>query len=243
MALEAAPIASSRVRGRERGGEGLHVERHAVGRKRHRPDRQAEIVGRMPPRVDVAVVIELGHHDLVARAPLSRERPRDMERDGRHVLAEAHPLRARGVEEGRVHPPGIEQERVGLLAARVHPVGVGVVVDQVLADRVDDRRGHLGAAGAVEVGHRVAVVHAAKGGELGADRFHVGYRHVGRDAPRRPVRAVRWRWAAPPSPRLRWTSRGAPPLMRSGLRQSACRRTSGRRRTSRRAGTRRSSPA
>ena len=60
---------------------------------------------------------------------------------------------------------GVGDGRVGLLAGGEGPVGVGVVVIEVVGHGLDDRAGDLGAAGAVEVGDGLAAVLAFQGGK------------------------------------------------------------------------------
>jgi hypothetical protein len=49
------------------------------------------------------------------------------------------------------------------------PVGIGVVMQEVVGDGVGDLLGHLGATGAVEIGDVVFALAAAEGGEIVAD--------------------------------------------------------------------------
>ena len=58
---------------------------------------------------------------------------------------------------------------VGLVAGGEGPVRVGVVVEEVVGHRLDDPAGHLGAAGAVEVGHGLPVRAGAQRREVGPD--------------------------------------------------------------------------
>ena len=69
---------------------------------------------------------------------------------------------------------GAGDDRVGLRAGREGPVGIGVVMQQVVGHRLDDRAGHLRAAGAVEVGDGLAIVPPLQGREVGADLVHRG---------------------------------------------------------------------
>ena len=53
-------------------------------------------------------------------------------------------------------------------------MGVGVVVQQVVAHRIDDRGGDLRAARAIEVRDRIAMVAPGQRGKLRADRVEDG---------------------------------------------------------------------
>ena len=139
------------------------------GRNAHRPDRQAALARHLPPRVGVRVVVELGHDDLVARCPLAGERAAEMERQRRHVRPEGD-LRRLAAEEVGEGLACAGERGVGLDARRVRPVGVRVVVEEVVGHRVDDRDRDLGPAGPVEVRDGRAAVAAIEGGEVRADR-------------------------------------------------------------------------
>ncbi len=126
------------------------------------------LAGEPAPRIDVGVVIELGHDDLVAGGPAPAERAPEVERQRRHVGAERDLLGPAAEQVGERRARGVERG-VGLDARREGPVRVGVVVEQVVAHRVHHRARHLRAAGAVEVGDGRAAVAALEGGELRAD--------------------------------------------------------------------------
>jgi hypothetical protein len=102
-------------------------------------------------------MVQLGDHHLVAAAPPAAQRPRDVEGEGRHVVAERNLVR-RCVEEVGECPPGSVDRLVGLEAGRKVPVRVRVVVQQVVGHPLHDAGRHLRAAGAVEVGDRVAFI-------------------------------------------------------------------------------------
>ena len=120
------------------------------------------------PGRDVGVMIEFGDHDLVAGLPIAREAAREMEGDGRHVVAERH-VGGRRVEEVGKGGAGVVKQRVGLGARGIGPVGVGVVMQQVVGHGVGDLLRHLGAPGAVEIGDVVLPLASEEGGEVGAD--------------------------------------------------------------------------
>ena len=73
--------------------------------------------------------------------------------------------------------------RVGLFAGRVVPVGVRVVVVEVVRHRVDDGGRHLGAAWTIEIRYGVAAVLALESWKLGAD-VDGRVRHLGSSAGR-----------------------------------------------------------
>ena len=185
-AFDAAPIATSRVFGPIAARELLHLELAGLAAEGDGLHAEAPLPGELAPGIGVRVVVELGHHDLVARLPAAAERPAEVERERRHVGAEGDLGRLAAEEVRERAARGLEQG-VGLGARRVRPVRVGVVVEQVVAHRVGDRARDLGAAGAVEVGDRQAVVASLEGGEARADGLQAGRgergdgrRHLGR---------------------------------------------------------------
>lgn len=121
------------------------------------------------------MVIQLGDYHLVAGAPGPAERPREVEGEGRHVGAEGDLLRRR-VEKLRQRFPGTGQHPIGFLAGRVGPMCIGVVVQEVVVDGFNHRQRHLGAAGAIEVGHGAPALDPAQGGKLRSDAVQ-GHRH------------------------------------------------------------------
>jgi hypothetical protein len=143
--------------GRERLFERGPIQLTRGRAERHGLHHQTCVTRNLPPRIHVRVVIELGDDDLVAFAPAPRQRPRQMERQGRHVGAEGD-LVGRRVEKVGERGARSRNQRIGFDAGRIGPVRVGVVVQQVLAHRVSDRRGHLGASRPVEIGNREPVV-------------------------------------------------------------------------------------
>ena len=83
---------------REGAFERVPLQLAGRGVHRHRADRQAAIPRDGAPRIDVAVMIQLGDDHLVARLPLARQGPAQVERQRRHVRAEGH-LAGRRVEK------------------------------------------------------------------------------------------------------------------------------------------------
>ncbi len=59
--------------------------------------------------------------------------------------------------------------RVRLFAGRIPPVGVGVVVVEVIRHRLHDDARHLGSAGAIEIGDVVSPVLPVEGEKLGSN--------------------------------------------------------------------------
>ena len=65
----------------------------------------------------------------------------------------------RGVEKVGQRPArACGQRLVGLDAGRERPVRIGIVVNQVVGHRFDDRTGDLGAARAIEIGNPLSLV-------------------------------------------------------------------------------------
>ena len=78
------------------------------------------------------------------------------------------------------------QQGVGFGAARVGPMGVGVVMQEIVGHRGCDGVGHLCASGAIEVGDRVSGLDTLQGGKVAADLADVGDGHC-----------VSWFWILP----------------------------------------------
>ena len=96
----------------------------------------AEVLLEREPRRDVAVVVEPGHEHLVARLQLAGERAGEEEVERGHALAERH-LVARAAEERARLLVGEIDERARPARRLVRRADVGVVVPEVVGDRVD----------------------------------------------------------------------------------------------------------
>src|SRR5207248_3856676 len=125
--------------------EVVPVETAVGGVHLHRANDDAALLGEGAPRRDVAMVIELSDNNFVPLTPFPTQPTRQVEGERGHVLAERD-LLGRRVEELGEALPRAKQQGVGLLARRVEPVGVGVMMEEVVGDRVDDRARYLGAA-------------------------------------------------------------------------------------------------
>ena len=146
----------------------LHVEAPVLGSHANHPQLEFTLAGQTSPGVGVGVVVEFRDHDGVALAPPLAERASEVKRQRGHVGAEddllgpaAEPVGQRGT--------GAEQCRVGLVTGGIGPVGIGVVMQQVVAHRVHDARGHLRAAGSVEIRDGVALMATPQRRKLTAD--------------------------------------------------------------------------
>ena len=120
------------------------------------------------PRRDVGVMVQCGDDDFVARVQLAADGSSQREGDGGHVLAETyfiggaiekigHGL-ARAANHGVVAPTGGEGS-----------AGVGVIVEQIILNSVDDLLGDLRACGAVKKSGGLAVDLSLQGRKLLAD--------------------------------------------------------------------------
>ena len=85
--------ATTRVRSDERRLEHRRVEGAVTFVEVDHPYDEIEILRELQPRRDVAVVVEAGHHDLVARAQVTSHGSRQREVERRHVCSEADLLR------------------------------------------------------------------------------------------------------------------------------------------------------
>ena len=118
---------------------------------------RAAVLGHHDPGRDVGVVVHAGDDDLVAGSDLTAQRAADAKRERRHVRAEHDFLRRSGVQHVGDGLVRIVQHGVAALAGGERAAVVGVAVGQVVADGVDHRLRHLGAAGVVEKHGRLAV--------------------------------------------------------------------------------------
>ena len=154
----------------------VEVERARGGIHRHRADGQAALPLQGAPGIHVGVVVELGDDDLVPFAPAPAEGARQVEGQRRHVRAEGDLARRRVQEIGQRRARRGES-RVGLEARGVAPVGVGVVVEQIVGHGIDHLARDLGPTRPVEIGDREPGVLALEGGEAAADRVDGGNGH------------------------------------------------------------------
>ena len=65
--------------------ERRQVQAEIVGPDIDRPDRRVPILRHRQPRIDVGLVVEVRHHDLVAGRQRRADRPAEVERQGGHV--------------------------------------------------------------------------------------------------------------------------------------------------------------
>ncbi len=157
----------------DRALEILFVELARLGTHPDSSDRDPPLALQSLPGVDIGVVVELRDDDLVARSPGAAESAREVERQRRHVLAERDLGRV-AIQELRDRGARVGERGVGLGRRRIAPVGVGVVLEEVVRHRADDVDGNLRAARPVEKRHRKAAVPALEGREPAADRGGVG---------------------------------------------------------------------
>jgi hypothetical protein len=118
------------------------------------------------------MVVELGYDDLVTRPPASAQSTCKVERQGRHVRTECD-LRWGGPEEIGQSGAGAGYERIGLLTCWIGPVRVGVVVEQIVLHRRNNRPRHLGPTGAVEIGDGLVLVSSLERRKLLAEERYV----------------------------------------------------------------------
>ncbi len=138
---------------------------------RHPNDAAALLLERAPGR-DVRMMVQLRDHDFVARSVAAAERAREVEGERGHVRAEGDLVR-RGIQKIRQRRASRIDDGVRFLARRISPMGIRIVMQQIIAHRCDHDPRHLRAAGAIEVGHRMTVVNARESGEMLSD-FRIG---------------------------------------------------------------------
>ena len=151
--------------------EVVFVEAAFGGKEADALHRDAAIALEGAPGIHVRVMVELGHHDLVARSPVAAEGAREVEGERRHVGAK-YDLGGGGAQVVGHGLAGRQDRRVGLVARGVVPVGVGVVMEEIVRHRVHHRLRYLGAARSVEVRDLVSMVTAREGGKGRADPGH-----------------------------------------------------------------------
>jgi len=113
------------------------------------------------PRGDVGVVIQARNQNFVAGTKLaSADLPTKAAGNGvgqrGHVRAEDNFVGAT-VQKVAHGGAGFAKHGVGVAAGSVGPASIGVVVPQVIRDRVDHPLRHLRSAGAIEEHHRMSV--------------------------------------------------------------------------------------
>src|SRR3989442_9190713 len=132
------------------------------------------------PGRDVAIVVEPGDDDLVARLQLALDRAADGKGEGRHVGAEDDLVGGDGIEEGRGRMANFRDQGVRLPAGRKDAALVGINRPPVFGGAVDDALRHLRAGGIVEVDDRLSIDLEGERGELRANGLQVdvvGGRH------------------------------------------------------------------
>jgi hypothetical protein len=157
----------------ELGLEILEVERDVVLVDVDRPHGHVPVGGHGAPRGHVGFVVQGRDHDLVTRLEGCSDRPSDVERQGRHVVAELDLLGARGTEEVGDRRMRLADHVVAEVAGRERAAGIGIHVAVVLGDRVDDPLRHLRPAGPVEERHGATVLLAGEGREFGPQGIDV----------------------------------------------------------------------
>ena len=176
-AFDAQPTATSFVLRSEGVVERRQVQAEIVGPDVDRLDRQSPILRHQQPRIDVGLVVEVRHHDLVAGRQRRTDRPAHVERQRGHVRPE---LDRRGV--GRAEQVGHREvrlvgDRVVPLAGREGASGIRVRLAVVGGDGLDDSVRDLRPAGSVKEDERPAVVQLGQGREAAADRLDVEVDH------------------------------------------------------------------
>ncbi len=167
------------------------VERPRLGPHRDEAHRHAALSLEGPPGVDVGVMVELRHDDLVPGSPPAAEGPREMERERRHVRAESD-LVGRSLDEVRQRQTGGGDRLVGLLARRVEPVRVGVVAEEVFVHGRDDGPRDLRASRPVEIRDGPPRVPPLERREGSADRVDARSGGGGRGTRHGPGRIPHW---------------------------------------------------
>src|SRR4051812_46062069 len=102
-------------------------------------------------------MVELGDDNVLPGTPTSPESPGKMKGQRRHVRTERD-LARRGAEEIGQSGAGSGNELVGLFAGRIGPMGVGVVMVEILHHGLHDRPRDLSPSGAVEVGDGITAM-------------------------------------------------------------------------------------
>ena len=113
-------------------------------------------------------MLHSGDHDLIAGLEIMANAARQMERQAGHGLPDDH-LGTRFRAQHQRHVvmrPG--PDAVGLAAGHEGAAGVGIVVNEIVADRVDHQFGHLRARRIVQITARGTIVGLRQRWEHGA---------------------------------------------------------------------------
>src|SRR5258706_2389607 len=174
---------------REHAVEILHAQRAILEARLPVTDGQASVCSDFQPRVHVGLVVEAGHHDLVARLERRADRAGDMERQGRHVRAEGDlvAIDAQEVAERDVRPfdDCIRPARGPECAAVI-----GVRLAVIVPDRRDDAAWDLRSTWSIEEGDGPVAVRQGQSGEAAPKRLDVksGHPLMLARTPTRPIR-------------------------------------------------------
>ena len=147
-------------------GQVVPIERAVLGPNVHEADLGPGVPRRQHPRADVGVVVQTRDDHHVAGLQRAGDRPADVQRQRRHVLAEDDLLRRRGVDEVGEGLVGAVQDGVGFATGGEEAAVVRIAVAQVVGDGVDHPARDLRAPRAVEEDRRSAVDDAVQGREL-----------------------------------------------------------------------------
>ena len=110
-------------------------------------------------------MIQFRHDDFVAGPVGASQCPREMKGERGHVCAKRDFVR-RSVQKIGQRRSRPDDNRVSLDAGGKRPVSIGVVLQQIVAHRIHDRGGNLGAAGSVEVGDGLLAMEATQSGKM-----------------------------------------------------------------------------
>ena len=111
------------------------------------------------------MVVKFRHDYLVTLGKPATQAACQMERQRRHVLPE-HDLVRRRIEKIRERLPRLFDQPIRLVARRVAPVRVGVVVEEVIVHRLHHGSRHLRSTGTVEIRYGMPIVRACQSGKL-----------------------------------------------------------------------------
>src|SRR6266480_4864394 len=106
-------------------------------------------------------MIQLSYNDFIVWTILSAQSPRQMECQRGHVCAKRN-LLLRCVQELSARLPRVFNCCVSLLARRICPVRICVVMIKVIGHSLHNTSRHLSPAGAIKIGDRIFIVYAQK---------------------------------------------------------------------------------
>src|SRR4029079_4607562 len=129
---------------------------------------------------------ELSDNDLITRRQLTSKRARQMQRERCHVRAERY-LLSRSIQKISYSLTSIGEHLISLGTRRIGPLGIRVVMIEIIHHRISYRARNLSSTRPIEVRDRKSVVNTLESRKVRADLFdRRNSTHVSQECRRNP---------------------------------------------------------